>query len=95
MVTGLFLFLGDKLGLLNSWPRSRLVAYLGRTSYSLFLIHFPVLVVVETAWARLGRTSPWDAVAGLCVAYVASLVAAALLYAAVEAPAATLSRRFS
>ena len=95
MVTGLFLFLGDKLGLLTSWPRSRLVAYLGRTSYSLFLIHFPVLVVVETAWARLGRTSPWDAVAGLCVAYVASLVAAALLYAAVEAPAATLSRRFS
>jgi peptidoglycan/LPS O-acetylase OafA/YrhL len=95
LATGLVLFYGGKHGLLERWPASRLVSHLGQTSYSLFLVHFPVLVVVSTAWLWLDRTSVWDARIGLAVAYVASLAFADVFYRAVEAPAARLSHRFS
>ncbi len=93
MLTGIGLFLSAKLTLLERWPGSRVVAYLGLTSYSLFLIHFPVLVIVATAWLRLGWTSPWQACAGLMAAYIVSLIAADLFFRAVELPATRFSRR--
>jgi peptidoglycan/LPS O-acetylase OafA/YrhL len=95
LLTGLVLFLGGKFGLMERWPASRVVSYLGRTSYSLFLIHFPVLVLVLTLWARFDWTSPWAAMTALVVAYIASLMAADIFYRAIEAPAARSSRRFS
>jgi peptidoglycan/LPS O-acetylase OafA/YrhL len=95
LAAGLLLFFAGKHGLLERWPASRLVSYLGQTSYSLFLVHFPVLVIVSTAWLWLDRASVWDARIGLSVAYVASLVVADLFYRAIEAPAARLSHRFS
>ena len=95
LAVGLLLFWAGKCGLLERWPASRLVSYLGQTSYSLFLVHFPVLVVVSTAWQWLDRTSVWEARIGLAVAYVASLAVADLFYRAVETPAARLTHRFS
>ena len=86
LAAGLVLFSAGKRGLLECWPASRVISYLGQTSYSLFLIHFPVLVVVSTAWVRLDRTSVRDARIGLAVAYVASLVIADLFYRAVAGP---------
>jgi peptidoglycan/LPS O-acetylase OafA/YrhL len=93
MLTGAGLFASAKAGLIERWPRSRIVAYLGRTSYSLFLIHFPVLIVVETVWMKLGWTLPWSAFGGLIAAYVVSLIAAEAFYVAVEMPAWRASRR--
>jgi peptidoglycan/LPS O-acetylase OafA/YrhL len=95
LAAGLLLFWAGKQGLLERWPTSRLVSYLGQTSYSLFLVHFPVLVVVSTAWLWLDRTSVWEARIGLAVAYATSLAVADLFYRAVETPAARLSHRFS
>ena len=48
LATGLVLFFGGKVGALSRWPSNRVVAFMGRTSYSLFLIHFPVL----GSWSR-------------------------------------------
>jgi peptidoglycan/LPS O-acetylase OafA/YrhL len=93
--TGLVLFSGGKIGALSRWPRNRVVAFMGRISYSLFLIHFPVLIVVATLWEQEEWTAPLGAVAGLMFAYVVSVAAAALFYRFVEEPSTRLSRRFA
>jgi peptidoglycan/LPS O-acetylase OafA/YrhL len=95
LFTGLVLYGGGKLGIMDRWPRSRVIDYLGRTSYSLFLVHFPVLVVVATLWAWMGWTDPWIAVAGLVVAYLASLAASFVFHRVVEVPADRLIRSFN
>jgi peptidoglycan/LPS O-acetylase OafA/YrhL len=95
LLIGLVLFYGGKLGLMERWPTSRVVRYLGRTSYSLFLVHFPVLVVVSTVWARFDWTSPRAAVTAVVVAYIASLMAADVFYRAIDTPAERFSRKFS
>jgi peptidoglycan/LPS O-acetylase OafA/YrhL len=93
--TGLVLFFGGKLGALGRWPTNRAVAFMGRTSYSLFLIHFPVLIIVATLWEQQEWTSPMGAVAGLMFAYVVSIGAATLFYRCVEEPSTRFSRRFA
>jgi len=95
LATGLVLFAGGKLGALSRWPSNRVVAFMGRTSYSLFLIHFPVLIIVATLWEQQEWTSPMGAVAGLVFAYGVSVAAATLFYRFVEQPATRLSRRFA
>jgi peptidoglycan/LPS O-acetylase OafA/YrhL len=95
LIAGLILFFAGKLGLMYTWPKSPVIGYLGRTAYSLFLVHFPVLVVVATVWMMLGWTSPWAAVAGLIFAYIASLAVSFVFYHLVEVPAGRLSRKFN
>jgi peptidoglycan/LPS O-acetylase OafA/YrhL len=95
LVVGTLLFAADKTGLSTRWPKNRLVAYLGRTSYSLFLIHFPVLVVISTLWMRLGWHSAPAAVWGLLIAYLVSVAASAGFYQLVEVPAAKLAKQSS
>jgi peptidoglycan/LPS O-acetylase OafA/YrhL len=94
LVVGLLLLAGDRRGFAAFWPRSRLLAWLGKISYSLFLIHFPVLVLVAAIWARLGWNTPELAVAGLLVAFVLSVVSAAGFHRWIETPAARLARKF-
>ena len=85
---GILLFCGGELGFARTWPPGTQVEYLGRTAYSLFLVHFPVLVMVLTLWTWLKWTSPLATVAGLCITYAASLLAANLFYRFIETPAA-------
>src|SRR4029079_3096284 len=73
LATGLVLFIGGKIDVVSRWPSNRVVAYLGRTSYSLFLIHFPVLIVVATFWLRQEWTSPVAAMAGVVFVYILSV----------------------
>ena len=95
LVVGALLFGAEKSGIGSRWPKSRAVARLGRVSYSLFLIHFPVLVVVSGLWVWLGWDTPAASVAGLLVAFTASVASAFGFYRLVEAPAGKLSRRWS
>jgi peptidoglycan/LPS O-acetylase OafA/YrhL len=94
LLTGFSLYWSARLGLIDRWPANRLIDNLGRTSYSLFLIHFPVLVVISALWVRLGGVSEESALAASLFAYLASLLAAEGFYRAVEVPALRLSRRF-
>jgi peptidoglycan/LPS O-acetylase OafA/YrhL len=82
--TALLVFLADRWNLLQRWPDHRFVNYLGRISYSLFLIHFPVLLVINAWGVQRLTTSVASAIGGLLIAYVASLLAAILLYHTVE-----------
>ncbi len=92
---GLVLFISGKG---RAWERgsaSRTVRYLGRISYSFFLIHFPVLVLVATLWAGFELDSPAQILWGFGLTYVVSILAAGAFYRLVEAPADRLSRSFA
>jgi len=62
---------------------------LGRISYSLFLIHFPVILLVNAIVSRWAPRSAWGDLAGLLAAVALSLGAATVLYTQVEQRPAT------
>ncbi|RPI82832.1 MAG: hypothetical protein EHM42_09040, partial [Planctomycetaceae bacterium] len=70
--------------------------YLGRISYSLYLIHFPVSHVVTTLAERSLGTHPSSIASAiaLAAALAASIAAAHVLYTFVEGPSVRLAARF-
>ena len=78
---------------ISRWPRQPLLLGLGKIAYSLFLVHFPVLVFVAALWTRMGFNSPEMAAAGLAFAFAGSLALAHFFHRWIEQPAATLARR--
>ena len=82
--TTLIVYMAARSGVISRWPKSAVVNYFGRISYSLFLIHFPVLLVINAWGAERLTTSTHMAVFGLTLAYVLSLIAGILLYHGVE-----------
>lgn len=93
LLVGVLLWHGEWRGWGANWPRHKAVLGLGRISFSLFLVHFPVLVFVGALWARLELDSPELAVLALGLAFGLSLALAQLFYRWVELPAAALGRR--
>ncbi|MGZ3460998.1 MAG: acyltransferase family protein [Archangium sp.] len=84
--TALLIHGAGRTGLLERWPRSRLIGYLGRISFSLFLTHFPVCLVVNAAVSRLWPQSPGAALGGMVGAWLLSIAAAVVFHHAVEVP---------
>lgn len=80
-------------GLLEQWPNARPLAFLGQISYSVFLVHFPICLIVNALFAQLGLLSPGAAVFGLFLAWTASIAGGTLFYRWIESPAA--SRRIT
>jgi peptidoglycan/LPS O-acetylase OafA/YrhL len=73
-----------------SWPRiGEPLVRLGRISYSLFLIHFPVLLLVSALVSRFTPAGPWIDLLGLLATFALSIAAATLLYRWVESRRAT------
>ncbi len=77
------------LGLLAELPLQSgawrtLVAYLARNSYSLFLVHFPVGLLVNAAFTRWVAPTPEAHGFGLLVAWAASLAVADVFHRVVE-----------
>jgi peptidoglycan/LPS O-acetylase OafA/YrhL len=67
------------------WPAAAVpLQRLGRMSYSLFLIHFPVLLAMNALVANLAPHGPWLDLLGMVVTFGLSVAAAALLYRWVE-----------
>ena len=66
--------------------------YLGKISYSLFLIHFPILLLTNATFAALGLTSPVAGGIAMLTTWAASLLMADLFYRSVEIPSAKLFR---
>ncbi len=71
---------------------AKVIRGLGRISYSLFLIHYPVLLVVGAVVARYWPESTVAHVAGLLAAWLLSLGAGALLHRTVERGSRSPSR---
>ncbi len=83
----LILLARGEAGAFVRWLRSAPLQWLGKVSYSLYLVHVPVALALAHA---LHGDLPTPAVAVLTV--VLALPAAAVFYAAVERPALLLSR---
>jgi peptidoglycan/LPS O-acetylase OafA/YrhL len=73
-----------------AWPAiGEPLVRLGRISYSLFLIHFPVLLLVSAVVSHFLPATPWIDLMGLLATFALSIVAAVLLYRWVESRPAT------
>jgi peptidoglycan/LPS O-acetylase OafA/YrhL len=90
---GTTIYVVGRLGHLTDWLAWRPLQYLGRISYSLYLIHYPVSHVVVWAGHRLTGDEPWAACGWTALALGLSIVAAHGLCVLVEAPTARLAAR--
>ena len=88
LATALAIFLAGRRQSLHSWLNWRWLQYLGRISYSLYLIHFSVCHIVTTAGWKYFGNSPTSVQAAIILFFslIASLLAAHILYVFVEAP---------
>lgn len=92
LASGLVLFVGGRLiGPAKPGVRET-VEYLGKASYSLFLVHFPILLMTATLWVGLEWDTPALAWGGLLFAFAASLGAMRVFHRLIEEPTAELSR---
>jgi peptidoglycan/LPS O-acetylase OafA/YrhL len=85
LITTLLLLAGTRAKALRSWPSIGILVGLGRISYSLFLVHFPICLVVNAWGSRHLSGSPHAALFGMALAVVLSLLAAVIFYRYVEA----------
>jgi peptidoglycan/LPS O-acetylase OafA/YrhL len=63
------------------------VHYLSRISYTVFLLHFPVCLVVNAAFTEFVPAQPWPQAFGMLLAWAGSLAVGAWFHHTAEAPA--------
>jgi peptidoglycan/LPS O-acetylase OafA/YrhL len=70
------------------WVNSKIwmnpLAKLGRMSYSIFLVHFPISLVVSSIWVKFYPDNPWLNVAGMITSALLSLLVAIPFYQFIE-----------
>lgn len=86
LTTALLLAASVHTPVLHAWARHAAVAYAARISYAVFLLNFPIALVVNAAFARFAPADPWVQTGGVLLAWLACNVAGALFYRAVEQP---------
>lgn len=84
LCTALALGIARRWGFLESRPHVRVLAYLGKISYSVFLVHFPVILVVNGIFTRIDPDNAALNAFGVVVAWAASIAAGGLFYRLVE-----------
>ncbi len=84
LLTAIGLGAARTTGLLETWPRSRLLAWLAKISYSVFLIHFPVCVVINAIFERFVPHSPILQATGILLAWAGSIACGAALHNLLE-----------
>lgn len=65
---------------------SAVIAYMGRISYGVFLMHFPVSLVVNAAFTRFAAPVPEVQALGIILAWTASLAVGAAFHHWIELP---------
>lgn len=93
LVTAALLFATARAHVPVRWAETRVVRFLARIAYSVFLVHFPVCLVVNAAWTRFLPPDPWTSLFGILVAWGASIAAGALLHRLVESRVDALAAR--
>ncbi len=98
VAVAMILGLGRRSGLLDRWTDFRLTAYLGRISYSVFLVHFPIYLLVSALYDRYAPDGDGPALVALLAAWASSIAAGHVFHHLVEARPpgywADLLRRF-
>ena len=71
----------------------RVLHYFGSTSYALFLVHFPILLLITAFFQYQSWTDPAISTFGLFVAWLASILVADVFHRGVELPFARWRKR--
>ncbi len=79
-------------GWLFTWPRSRTLGYLGRISYGVFLLNFPVALLVNAWFTRYASADAGVQTLGVLVAWLACNLAGAAFHHGVEQRLGRLGR---
>lgn len=90
LVTAMMINLSHFSVVLVRWQPSRFMAYLGRTSYALFLVHVPVYVLVTALFAAFELEGAYAAFIGMGLTWAFSLWFAGIFQRWVEAPLARI-----
>jgi len=91
--TAVIIFVVGQAGLLSKWSGGRVIQYLGRTSYSLYLIHIEVAMRVLKIGIHLTGMAKAPAFVWFILGGAASFGAAHLLYIFVERPTMRVASR--
>ena len=67
-----------------AWLGHAVLAWLGRISYSVFLIHFPICLLYNAAWSQWFPTDPWMNALGMVLALLSSVACGHLFWVMVE-----------
>ena len=81
-------------GNLDRWLNFRWLQSLGKISYSLYLIHYPISWIISTLGYELTGSAPVAALCWLLLGLVASIGVAHAMYDAIELPTIRLSHQF-
>lgn len=73
---------------------ARILHYLGKVSYSLYLLHYPIIVVLAMVVSRVD-TGPIGQISFVLLSMVVSLIASSLSFRLVESPAVSLGKMVS
>mgnify|MGYP001214814294 FL=1 len=87
LLAALALGIAQHRGFMEKHPQGSVLAYLGKISYSVFLAHFPVILVINAIVTRLAPESPATNAFGIVLAWAASIAAGAVFYRFVESRA--------
>lgn len=93
LATAALLYLAVRWPRLGEWPQSRPILFLGRISFSLFLVHFPVCLLINAIAVRFFDPSPLASLAWMVIAVLASVAAAQAFAVGVEERVTSLGER--
>lgn len=92
--TMLLFFIVGKRGHLTDWFEHPVLQYFGRISYSLYLVHLPIIYVVMRGGYKLTHTNVWAALCWFFLAAACSILAGQVLHILVERPSMRFASRF-
>lgn len=84
LLTALSLGLAQHLNKLTVWPKNTALAWLGQISYSVFLIHFPIILIINGIYVQAAPNEPSASLYFAAIAWIASIAAGAVFYRQVE-----------
>jgi peptidoglycan/LPS O-acetylase OafA/YrhL len=90
LLVAIALGLARYTGGIESWPKSRVIAWFGQISYAVFLVHFPICLVINALFERFALHTPAIQLSGMFVAWVACVGGGALFYYQIECRARRL-----
>lgn len=79
--------LASERRVLETWPRGAAFAWLGQISYSVFLIHFPLILIINGLYVRFSSTLPLPPLLVAGFAWALSVLAGAVFHHHVESRA--------
>jgi peptidoglycan/LPS O-acetylase OafA/YrhL len=86
VVVGGLLFFALRHPRLMNWPSLSFISWLGKSSYSLFLIHFPVLIIAYAILSHYVMRSPLLCLMGMVSTYLLCNLAALPFFRFIEQP---------